>query len=346
MPRQGKLPITGRPLPPAQPFPHVAEWMDEQATYNPKTAKTYITPVRAFADWLASEAIGIYSLNMPWPMPITDLKNAHFFEFKRYYEANRSKSTAKTYAMGLLSYFKYLWAHNLCPDGINVGDIDMRLRIDSRRSKANAHSQSVTVTQKDAMRQQVPLIVKHFDQLEIPAENDHYNHRLTALRDRAMMRVLFDTAVRISELATLKVSDIQAGWAPLITGKGGKPRTIHIRKEKTQAAIMAYVIERDDDYPALFISHSRNSYGSGVSITTIHTTIKAAIDELGLNKKISAHDFRHYRATQLLRDGMPLEVLQEYLGHADVTTTRNIYAPVLGAKIVDDWLDKIDNDDI
>ena len=61
-----------------------------------------------------------------------------------------------------------------------------------------------------------------------------------------------------------------------------------------------------------------------------------------LHRSISAHDFRHYRATQLLREGMPLEVVQEYLGHSDVSTTRNIYAPVLGVHVVSEWLDNVD----
>ena len=78
------------------------------------------------------------------------------------------------------------------------------------------------------------------------------------------------------------------------------------------------------------------------SITSVHKVVKRAVHALHLHESLSAHDFRHYRATQLLRAGMPLEVVQEFLGHADVTTTRNIYAPVLGVQVVTEWLDNLD----
>ena len=63
---------------------------------------------------------------------------------------------------------------------------------------------------------------------------------------------------------------------------------------------------------------------------------------LHLHGSLSAHDFRHYRATQLLREGMPLEVVQEFLGHSDISTTRSVYAPVLGVHVVSEWLDNVD----
>jgi site-specific recombinase XerD len=70
--------------------------------------------------------------------------------------------------------------------------------------------------------------------------------------------------------------------------------------------------------------------------------VKKAVRALGLHESLSAHDFRHYRATQLLREGMPIEVVQEFLGHTDISTTRGIYAPVLGVQVVSEWLDNVD----
>jgi site-specific recombinase XerD len=106
--------------------------------------------------------------------------------------------------------------------------------------------------------------------------------------------------------------------------------------------VTAYLAERTDTNPALFVSHSRNSANARLSITSVHKVVKRAVNAEKLHNSLSAHDFRHYRATQLLRAGMPLEVVQEFLGHADVTTTRNIYAPVLGVQVVTEWLDNLD----
>jgi integrase/recombinase XerD len=111
-----------------------------------------------------------------------------------------------------------------------------------------------------------------------------------------------------------------------------------------QNAIQAYLAERTDTNPALFISHSRNANNARLSLSGAHNVVKKAVKGQGLEPTLSAHDFRHYRATQLLREGMPLEVVQEMLGHADISTTRSIYAPVLGVALVREWLDNLDSE--
>ena len=66
--------------------------------------------------------------------------------------------------------------------------------------------------------------------------------------------------------------------------------------------------------------------------------VETAVAELDLDASLTPHDFRHYRATELLREGVPVEVVQEYLGHADISTTRSVYAPIIGKNIVKEWL--------
>jgi integrase len=79
-----------------------------------------------------------------------------------------------------------------------------------------------------------------------------------------------------------------------------------------------------------------------LTITSIHNIVKKAVRALGLDPSLSAHDFRHYRATQLLRAGMPLEAVQELLGHVDINTTRTVYAPLLGVRVMAKWLVAVD----
>jgi integrase/recombinase XerD len=128
-----------------------------------------------------------------------------------------------------------------------------------------------------------------------------------------------------------------------VTGKGNRPRTLYIR-DYARRAIQAYLIARSDSNPALFVAHSRNAKNARLSATSAHNVVKRAVKALGLHPSLSAHDFRHYRATQLLREGMPIEVVQEFLGHTDISTTRGIYAPVLGTQVVSEWLDNVDID--
>ena len=189
----------------------------------------------------------------------------------------------------------------------------------------------------------MPKIIIYYDTLPLPPENDKYNRRLSLLRNRALVHTFYSTAARISEVVGLNRVTVGNGRAAhaLIIGKGNKPRTIHIRSY-AQTAIRAYLAERTDSNPALFVSHSRNALNARLSITSAHNVVKRAVKALNLNESLSAHDFRHFRATQLLREGMPLEVVQEFLGHTDIATTRNIYAPVLGVEIVSEWLDQVD----
>jgi integrase/recombinase XerD len=147
----------------------------------------------------------------------------------------------------------------------------------------------------------------------------------------------------LSEVISLNRSNVDHGRAKhaTVTGKGRKPRTIYIQ-EYARQAILSYLVERSDTNPALFVAHSRNAKNARLSTTSAHNVVKKAVKALNLHEGLSAHDFRHYRATQLLREGMPIEVVQEFLGHSDISTTRGIYAPVLGVQIVSEWLDNVD----
>jgi integrase/recombinase XerD len=158
-----------------------------------------------------------------------------------------------------------------------------------------------------------------------------------------LVAVLYSTAARLSEVIGLNRGNVDQGRSPYATimGKGSRPRTIYLR-EYARRALQVYLAERRDTNPALFVSHSRNARNARLSATSAHNIIKRAVKALGLHPGLSAHDFRHYRATQLLREGMPLEVVQEFLGHADISTTRGIYAPVLGIQVVSEWLDNVD----
>ena len=94
---------------------------------------------------------------------------------------------------------------------------------------------------------------------------------------------------------------------------------------EAQEKIRAYCNARDDSYDALFISH-RRGLGQALSRVSVWQAVKKATYALGLSKITSPHSFRHFRATQLLNEGMPLESVQAYLGHSSPETTRKVYA--------------------
>lgn len=339
MPTRGAiLPISQRPLPDEPAWLDETSFLIEAGAQSLKTENTYRSGLRLFADWLQHYGRAGYSLDEPWPLSPERLDTAVVLAFRNWLLANRSRSTVTTYMAAVAGYLNYLDGQDRLPTGVQLGKLQRQM---ARRQVER--NQAENVIDLDIARQSIPQIINYYEQLPLPPENDKYNRRLTLLRDRAVVKVLYSTAARISEVTALNRATVHHGRSPyaVITGKGGRARTLYLR-DYAQKAIAAYLAERQDTNPALFVAHSRNAKNARLTITSVHNIVKKAVRALNLEESLSAHDFRHFRATQLLREGMPLEVVQEYLGHADVTTTRNIYAPVLGTQVVSEWLDNMD----
>jgi integrase/recombinase XerD len=157
---------------------------------------------------------------------------------------------------------------------------------------------------------------------------------LTALRDRAILEVLYGTGARVSEVVGINLSDL--GKSTLtgdeittlkLRGKGSKERIVPLGNF-AKAAIEDYLVRLRPSYlersksgkstSALFL----NSKGTRLSRQSAWQTVIDAADATGLNGKVSPHVFRHSYATHLLDGGADIRVVQELLGHSSVTTTQ------------------------
>jgi integrase/recombinase XerD len=143
-------------------------------------------------------------------------------------------------------------------------------------------------------------------------------------RNRAMLETLYACGLRVSELTTLKISDLffDEGFIK-ITGKGNKQRFVPI-SEHTQKYIALYKNTVRHNVPiqkghedTLFL----NRRGRQLTRAMIFTIIKNLAVEINLNKVISPHTFRHSFATHLLENGADLRSIQLMLGHESITTT-------------------------
>jgi site-specific recombinase XerD len=336
--RHGLLPISKRPLPDAPTWLGEPSYLLEAGAQSLKTEATYRSGLRLFADWLQHFGKCDYAKDGSWPLNPAALTTAAILNFRNWLLANRSRATVTTYMAAVIGYLHFLDGQDQLPAGVQLGKLQQQM---SRRQIER--DQAEAVIDLDVARQAIPRIVTYYHELPLPAENDAYNRRLTLLRDRALVNILYSTAARLHEIARLNRSNVDHGRAEYvaISGKGRRARTIHLRAY-ARAALRSYLMERRDQNPALFVAHSRNAANARLSPTSIHAVIKRAVKALDLHEGLSAHDFRHFRATQLLRAGMPLEVVQEFLGHVDISTTRGIYAPVLGIQVVSEWLDNVD----
>ena len=146
-----------------------------------------------------------------------------------------------------------------------------------------------------------------------------------ALRDRALLEVLYGTGARISEAVGLDLDDLDLDEGTvLLRGKGGKERMVPVGSYARQA-VEAYVVRGRPELsavgratPALFL----NARGGRLSRQSAWTVLVKAADRAGVNAEVSPHTLRHSFATHLLDGGADVRVVQELLGHASVTTTQ------------------------
>lgn len=160
--------------------------------------------------------------------------------------------------------------------------------------------------------------------LSAPAGDD-----LKALRDRAILELLFSTGLRVSELCSLSRYIDLSKDEMSIRGKGDKIRVVFI-SESAAEAVKAYLEARADADEALFISLSPGSERSSerrLSPRSVERLIAKYAIAAGIDKKVTPHVIRHSFATDLLSNGADLRSVQALLGHANIGTTQ-IYTHV------------------
>ncbi|HVW44087.1 MAG TPA: site-specific tyrosine recombinase XerD [Amycolatopsis sp.] len=146
-----------------------------------------------------------------------------------------------------------------------------------------------------------------------------------ALRDTALLELLYGTGARISEAIGLDVDDIdREARAVILHGKGGKERVVPVGSYAL-TALEAYLVRgrpglvaKGRGSSALFL----NARGGALSRQSAWTILNTAAQRAGLADGVSPHTLRHSFATHLLDGGADVRVVQELLGHASVTTTQ------------------------
>jgi len=144
------------------------------------------------------------------------------------------------------------------------------------------------------------------------------------LRDRAILEVLYATGLRVSELVHLKLTDLHLSLGLIQTlGKGDKERIIPIGDVAVDW-INQYLersrnrLTKGKDSPYLFV----NFHGNGLTRQGIWKNLKAILQAAGIDKDVTPHTLRHSFATVLLENGADLRIVQELLGHSDISTTQ------------------------
>lgn len=144
------------------------------------------------------------------------------------------------------------------------------------------------------------------------------------IRNKTMLEVLYSCGLRVTELITLKISNLYLEDDFIkILGKGNKERLVPIG-EQAQKMLRIYLKEirvhlniKKGQEDFVFLSKR----GAALSRVMVFMIIKALAEKIGLKKSISPHTFRHSFATHLIEGGADLRAVQEMLGHESITTT-------------------------
>ncbi len=143
-----------------------------------------------------------------------------------------------------------------------------------------------------------------------------------ALRNLALLELLFATGIRVGEISSINIGDYSSSEAAFkIQGKGGKERLAFVVDKVTLGFQQAYINARwkvQSETDALFL----NARGNRLSPQGIANVIDQLRTAKGISRNITPHMFRHTVATLLLRNGVDIRVVQEFLGHASIATTQ------------------------
>lgn len=156
-------------------------------------------------------------------------------------------------------------------------------------------------------------------------------HRNAAVRDIAVLELLFATGMRVSELCALQCEDVRLDEGEVkIFGKGAKERYVQITNHDVLAALHCYAeaFQKDMERVGTFFV---NRCHRPLSDQSVRSIVNKYSELAGIQNHITPHMFRHSFATLLLEEGVDIRYIQRLLGHSSIVTTQ-IYTHVAGKK--------------
>jgi integrase/recombinase XerD len=267
------------------------------------------------------------------------------------YERKLSKNTYESYRYNLIKIAKFF---NDNITYLSEDDIRNYLYKSDESAKTNAHYLTVLKSFYDYMLDIGKIKVNPCDNIQAPKLPKNLPKFLTIeevdklldintqkpidYRNKAMLELLYATGMRISELLNLELSNINIMDATVkVMGKGSKERIIPISD-----ITIKYLEEYINTYRSFILKNNESNYvfvnynGSKMSRQGFFKILKQICDKSGIDKEISPHVLRHSFATHLLNNGADLRIIQELLGHENITTTE-IYSHISNEKIKEDY---------
>ena len=274
-------------------------WLAQEKRAAANTLSSYLRDVRQFGQWAEEEMLTLTQINQE------DVKRyAQHLEKK-----GKSNATVVRSVAALKSFYMYMMSIKAVQ--VNPAKGFMPSRVERK----------------------LPAILSNHEVdlfLEQPDSSD-----AKGCRDKAMLELLYATGIRVSELISLDVKDLNLSASFLRCRSKIKERVVPLYKGAVRA-VAAYVNDvrpqllEDPEETALFV----NMNGERMSRQGFWKIVKCYQDKAGIHKDITPHTLRHSFAAHLLENGADLKSIQEMLGHADISATQ-IYAQVVNQKLRD-----------
>lgn len=254
------------------------------------TITSYRQDLTAFINFLKKEHL------KTWPTKALDIDA--FLAQQR--DLNKATSSISRLISSLRKFYQWLVRQN-------IQKINPMLEIDSPKK-----------------RRSLPVALT-VDEINHLLDQPNTNKKL-GLRDRALLETLYATGIRVSELINLKFNDLHEELKLIkVFGKGSKERLIPISevalswidsyKEKVRDPL---ILKAGQNCDFIFL----NSRGTALTRQAVWQIIKKYCNMAGIQKNVTPHTLRHTFATHLLENGADLRVVQEILGHSDISTTQ------------------------
>ncbi|PJA45060.1 hypothetical protein CO174_05250 [Candidatus Uhrbacteria bacterium CG_4_9_14_3_um_filter_50_9] len=284
------------------------EYLEVERGRSERTIRNYDFYLRRFQSWAKD----------PSPSSVTaEMVRKYRLWLNRFVDGREGstlkKSTQNYHLIALRSFLKYLAKRDiksLAPEKIEL---------------AKQPTRTVEFLETDELDRL----------LAVPAQ---HGETLIALRDQAILELLFSTGLRVSELASLNIDQVNLKRDEFtVRGKGDKPRIVFL-SSTAKEALRAYLTKRRDTSAFMFVSHDRAKGGRGktgaLTPRSIQRLVERYAKEAGITKKITPHTLRHTFATDLLMGGADIRSVQSMLGHASITTTQ-IYTHITNNQMKD-----------
>lgn len=274
-------------------------------------------------------------------------QNSLIIEFLGYlqFERGLSDNTICSYGRDLAQYDQFLLAHDISPEEATTASVrDFLSHLVDTMSPTNATLARKTSVLKNFHRflcreglavddptaplqsprreQRLPTVL-NMGEVKLLLAQPAGKHP-GSLRDAAILELLYGAGLRVSELTSLMVNDVdREGGFVRCMGKGSKERMIPVGEPAIEATARYIRLGRPHLGKGIKSGHLfLNRFGKGLSRQTVHKMLGLYARKAGLNKTVTPHTLRHSFATHLLSGGADLRSVQEMLGHADVSTTQ------------------------